>query len=1022
MKGRDARQPEWSPVQDPPIKTPDGLYPPGRTDLFMLAAVLMGVVAALVGAGHLVAWLGGYLTGQGLTAIIMKTNAALCLTLVGVGVMLLVPPQARQVRRWIVWSCAALALLTGLLTFVENLSGWDFGIDQLLATETPGALAVTSPNRMGTPASLSFTLIGAALLLLTRRDYRRVWLAQVLALAVCLIALLPTIGFLYEAERFYGIARYTAIAWPTAVSLLLVGVGLLCARPAAGLMAQITINDPGGVTLRRLLPSLVILPLLLGWLRLAGERTGVFDAATGTGMMMVTFIILFSALAYHAARRASRSAQILKESEDRFRVAQELSPDGFVILRPVRDNTGLVTDFLWIYENDAAARMNDTNPKEVCGKRMSEVLPHHDKSPFHEAYKEVAETGEVRVVEEAFYDQDTFRQRRCFRVAAVPTSGGDVAGLVQDVTERKQAEEALQESEARLHTTVENLAEAVIVSDPLGNVLNWNQTGATMFGYENPEQGRMPLARFAETYEVADLDGTVLPLEQWPLSRILRGDRLQGSEIRLRRFDSDWQRILSLSGNLVRDRDGHPLLAVVSANDITERKRAEETMKWYASRDEVLSHTAARLLESTDPEGLIEDLCRQVMGFLDCHVFFNFLIDERSGRPHLNACAGIPVDEVGRIEWLERGEAVRNCVARDKERIIAEDIQNTPDPRTEPVKSYGIQAYCCHPLQIQSRLIGTLSFGTRSRPRFRVEEIEVMKNVADLVAMAMHRIEIEKTLRDLNATLESKVAARTTELQDRAEQLQKLTLELTQAEERERRRIAVILHEDLQQQIAGARFHLNLLRSGAREDRQQTHVDKVDSILTEAIATSRNLSCDLSPAALHLNDLAELLHWLVDRVREQQGLDVCATLRGNMTLHSEALAIFLFRAAQEMLFNVVKHAGVKEAAIRARRFGRYVCLSVSDQGRGFDPGELKRTSGIGLLSIRERTEFLGGRMRGRSAHGRGSRFTLIVPDGPGAQSRPATSQVADRHAVPSLISAAPAAEALPIQREVKQPS
>lgn len=257
-------------------------------------AVVMGMIVALVGAGHLVAWFGGYLTQRGLTVITMKTNAALCLTLVGVALMLLVPPEARQVRRWTARGCAALALVVGLLTLAENLWGWDFGIDQLLAAETPGAIAVIDPNRMGIPASLSFTLTGLALLILSRRDHRGVRMAQALALAVCLIALLSTIGFLYGAREFYGIARYTGIAWPTAVSLLLLGVGLLCARPAEGLMAQVTADDPGAISFRRLLPALVILPLLLGWLRLAGERAGVFDAATGTGMMMLLFIIIFS--------------------------------------------------------------------------------------------------------------------------------------------------------------------------------------------------------------------------------------------------------------------------------------------------------------------------------------------------------------------------------------------------------------------------------------------------------------------------------------------------------------------------------------------------------------------------------------------------------------------------------------------------------------------------------------------------------------------------------------------------------
>ncbi len=244
------------------------------------------------------------------------------------------------------------------------------------------------------------------------------------------------------------------------------------------------------------------------------------------------------------------------------------------------------------------------------------------------------------------------------------------------------------------------------------------------------------------------------------------------------------------------------------------------------------------------------------------------------------------------------------------------------------------------------------------------------------------REQAEDNLRQVNAELELRVAARTAELQQRARQLQKLTLELSQAEERERRRIAVILHEDLQQQLAGAKFHLNLVRGWAQEDGQRAYVDKVDAMLTETIEKSRSLSYDLSPAVVHPNDLADVLQWLAKRVRAQHGLIVNLDVSGAMTLYSEALALFLFRAAQEMLFNVVRHAHVREAAIRARRIGRYVCLSVSDHGRGFDSRDLQETSGVGLFSIRERTEMLGGRMKVKSAQGQGSRFSLVVPDSP----------------------------------------
>ncbi len=834
---RDMRRPAWLLARDPP----EGRPARGLTHRLSLVAMLLGMIAALVGAGHLAAWLGGYLTSEGLAVITMKTNAALCLTLVGVALMLLVPVPVGRTRRWVARVCAAIAILVGLLTLMENLAGWNLGIDQLLAGETPGAMAVLSPNRMGLPASLDVTLIGLALWILSRRDRRGVWMAQTLALMVCLVGLLPTIGFLYGAREFYGIARYTAIAWPAALVLLLMGIGLLCARPGEGLMAQVTAQDPGGVGIRRLLPALVILPLLLGWLRLAGERGGLFDAPTGTGMMMLVFIITFVALTYGAGRRASRSAQALRGSEFHLARAQQIAHAGSWSWDIVQDR---------LYWSDETYRLFGLQPGEF-------VPRHRDFLDF-------------------VHPED-----------------------------RAHVEQSVQEA----------------------------------FAHD----------RFSIEY------------------RVVR----KGGE----------QRYVHSEGYPAFSPEGRPMKMEGIVQDITERRQAEDAIKWSARRHEVLSQTAARLLQSDHPQGLVEELCRQVMDFLDCHAFFNFLMDEPSGRLRLNACAGIPPEEVRELEWLDCGVAVCGCVARDGVRIIAEDIQNTPDPRITLVKSYGIQAYCCHPLRVQDRLIGTLSFGTRARPRFSPEEIEVMKAVTDLVAMAMHRLEIEKALRELNTTLESKVVQRTAELAHRARQLQKLTLELSQAEERERRRIAVILHEDLQQQIAGARFHLSLVRHRARDDQQRACVDKVDAMLNETIEKSRSLSYDLSPAVVHINDLAEVLQWLAKRVRTQHGLMVDLEIRGDMNLHSEALAMFLFRAAQEMLFNVTRHAHVREAILRVRRIGRHVCLAVADQGPGFDPQALRETAGVGLFSIRERVELLGGRMQIKSAPGRGSRFRIVVLDG-----------------------------------------
>jgi signal transduction histidine kinase len=270
--------------------------------------------------------------------------------------------------------------------------------------------------------------------------------------------------------------------------------------------------------------------------------------------------------------------------------------------------------------------------------------------------------------------------------------------------------------------------------------------------------------------------------------------------------------------------------------------------------------------------------------------------------------------------------------------------------------------------------------GALHRARARAADAE-----AD-AAFAAERARAAEVLRKQNAALECQVAQRTAQLEHRARQLQKLTLELSQAEDRERQRIAAILHEDLQQQIAGARFHLNLLRDWANDDPQRELLEEADEALKKAIQESRSLSQDLSPAVLHMNDLRGALEWLANRVQVQHSLMVHLIDCGDVALPSEGLTTFLFRAAQEMLFNVVKHARVNEATVRVRRLGRCVCLCVSDKGQGFNPQELKETAGFGLLSIRERVELLGGRMTIKSVIGKGSRFCIVVPNGP----RPAT--------------------------------
>jgi len=154
---------------------------------------------------------------------------------------------------------------------------------------------------------------------------------------------------------------------------------------------------------------------------------------------------------------------------------------------------------------------------------------------------------------------------------------------------------------------------------------------------------------------------------------------------------------------------------------------------------------------------------------------------------------------------------------------------------------------------------------------------------------------------------------------------------------------------------------------------------KVERSLEAAIGKTRRLSHALNPPVPCNSGLVAALQWLVRQMGLQFGLQV--TLEANEA-HRLECAPFLFCAVQALLSNIVKHAGVKKGDIVLSESAQGLAITVSDQGRGFDPEILNATaitSGLGLLSMRERVRHIGGNLIIESAPGQGSRLTLVVP-------------------------------------------
>jgi two-component system, cell cycle sensor histidine kinase and response regulator CckA len=159
--------------------------------------------------------------------------------------------------------------------------------------------------------------------------------------------------------------------------------------------------------------------------------------------------------------------------------------------------------------------------------------------------------------------------------------------LEQEIVERKSAEDALRASEAHLQTVVENLDEGVIVSDLKGGLVQWNRAALTIHGYTKLEEGLRSQSDLVDTFELSTLGGTRVPLEEWPLFRILRGENLRDLELRVRNIRADWERIFNYGGTLVHDGSNEPVLAIVTVSDITQRKRVEERLREQA---DIINH------------------------------------------------------------------------------------------------------------------------------------------------------------------------------------------------------------------------------------------------------------------------------------------------------------------------------------------------------------------------------------------------------------------------------------------------
>ena len=185
---------------------------------------------------------------------------------------------------------------------------------------------------------------------------------------------------------------------------------------------------------------------------------------------------------------------------------------------------------------------------------------------------------------------------------------------------------------------------------------------------------------------------------------------------------------------------------IVYWEDATKYKHAQKEVFRYRRKADLLYEVAEKLHTSNRPQSIIKKLCLKVNDFLDCQVFINYLVDEEKNKLKMNACWGLDDQAKKKLEWLDYGASLCGRTARDKTRVIAENIQNSNDIDTECIRMDGIRAYACHPLVEKGKVVGTLAFASRKKDTFSQDDLALMKAVSDLMAIAINRVRTERAM------------------------------------------------------------------------------------------------------------------------------------------------------------------------------------------------------------------------------------------------------------------------------------
>ncbi|MEH1779570.1 MAG: PAS domain S-box protein [Nostoc sp.] len=324
-------------------------------------------------------------------------------------------------------------------------------------------------------------------------------------------------------------------------------------------------------------------------------------------------------------------------------------------------------------------------------------------------------------------------------------------GAFLDITERKQAEEVLLNQQKWLEDVLNLMPRPLLFIEPgTARVTFANRSADELAGGEFPKG--VAAADYHTVYHYTDVAGDRIPNELMPGVRVALGERLNGLEV-------DWHtpggvRSLLVFADTLPAMHGHPSICILVFQEISNLKEVQKALSLGYKRLKLLFDTVNDLLSSQQPVVLIDSVYRKLSEQIGLDVYFNYLVEDNSQLMQLRSYSGISPEMAKEIEWLAFGESVCGNAAQERCAIAVENVQQSTDPQTELIRSLNITAYYAYPLIAQGRLLGTLSFGSRTLLSFTDNQKGMMQAVCDQIAVAMERASLIASLQQQTEQLQ----------------------------------------------------------------------------------------------------------------------------------------------------------------------------------------------------------------------------------------------------------------------------